>query len=140
MTNNSLDVLAERAVVALERIAGALAGEQIPHVPDAILVADLEAGMSLRKVAAKHGVGVGQIRGAKNRAQKGFRIMTDRFPSIWKLENLVRHCVDGSVQARLSNGQYVPARPQGFCSLGQRLKAAKLVFTGKADAVTWPGQ
>lgn len=66
--------------------------------------------------------------------------MTDRYPNIWELENLVRHCVDGSVQARLPDGQYVPARPSGFCSLGQRIRAAKLVFTGKADAVAWPGQ
>jgi hypothetical protein len=29
-------------------------------------------------------------------------------------------------------------RPEGFASLGSRLRCAWLVFTGKADAVTWP--
>lgn len=33
---------------------------------------------------------------------------------------------------------YVPARGEGFASLEQRVRAAWLVFTGKADAVTWP--
>lgn len=37
---------------------------------------------------------------------------------------------------------YVPARSQGWgqMTLFQRFKAAWLVFTGRADAVTYPGQ
>lgn len=37
---------------------------------------------------------------------------------------------------------YVPARTQGWGSLRrfQRFRAAWLVFTGRADAVTYPGQ
>ena len=31
---------------------------------------------------------------------------------------------------------WVPARPKGYPSFRQRLKAAWLVFTGKADALT----
>lgn len=62
------DELLARAVVALERIAGAMAGQQIPDPPDEFLVHDLNAGMSLRAVAQKHGVGVGKVRGARARA------------------------------------------------------------------------
>ena len=40
---------------------------------------------------------------------------------------------------RLPNGQYGPVRPIGCWDLPHRIKIAWLVFTGKADAVTWPG-
>ena len=52
--------LAERATVALERIAGALAGQPIRAVPEAAILAD--SGLSLRKCAEKHGVGVSVVR------------------------------------------------------------------------------
>jgi hypothetical protein len=58
-------------------------------------------------------------------------------PNIIKLENLYsstdcsQACIDG---------KWVPARPCGFYSIGNRAKAAWLVFTGKADALLWPGQ
>lgn len=64
------DVLLERAVVALERIAGHFCGKVAPSVPDETLAADLRAGMSLRDCAKKHGVGVGRVRGAKARGEK----------------------------------------------------------------------
>ena len=35
-------------------------------------------------------------------------------------------------------GQWIPARPLGFSSWSYRIKAAWLVFTGKADALIWP--
>lgn len=35
-------------------------------------------------------------------------------------------------------GAYYPARPLGFYSLGNRLRCAWLVFTGRADALIWP--
>jgi hypothetical protein len=35
---------------------------------------------------------------------------------------------------------YVPARSLGWPSFRQRVKAAWLVFTCRADAVTYPGQ
>lgn len=35
-------------------------------------------------------------------------------------------------------GLWVPARPEGNSSIPNRLRAAWLVFTGRADAVTWP--
>jgi hypothetical protein len=63
-----------------------------------------------------------------------------RYPKIWSLKSLVDYCNKGECQAGLPDGRWVPARPLGFCSLGQRIRAAKLVFTGKADAVRWPAQ
>jgi hypothetical protein len=45
-----------------------------------------------------------------------------------------------TTQAGLPDGRWVPARALGYASIGQRIKAAWLVFTGKADALTWPGQ
>lgn len=36
-------------------------------------------------------------------------------------------------------GKYVPARGIGYATLRQRFKCAWLVFTGKADALVWPG-
>jgi len=68
-TAAALLALAERAVVALERIAAALNRAGVPHIPDEVLVADVEAGLSLRRCAAKHNVGVGRVRGAIARAQ-----------------------------------------------------------------------
>lgn len=36
--------------------------------------------------------------------------------------------------------QWVPARPQGWWSLSSRFKLAWAVFTGRYDALRWPGQ
>lgn len=38
------------------------------------------------------------------------------------------------------NGRWVPARPMGFSSIWYRIKATWLVWTGRADALIWPGQ
>lgn len=38
------------------------------------------------------------------------------------------------------NGKWQPARPRGYQSLFRRFRLAWWVFTGKADALTWPGQ
>lgn len=61
-------------------------------------------------------------------------------PNVWSLRGLVDHCVSGGVSCQISDGRWVPARPLGFDSLQSRVKAAWLVFTGKADAVIWPEQ
>lgn len=42
--------------------------------------------------------------------------------------------------AGLPDGRWVPARPHGFSSIWYRIKAAWLVWTGRADALIWPGQ
>ena len=59
-------------------------------------------------------------------------------PNIFTLKALLK-CADGTDLTGLSDGRWVPARPLGFYSLGWRLKAAWLAFTGRADVVLWPG-
>ena len=63
----------------------------------------------------------------------------ERVPKIWYLPDLIKHCNEGNITVNIG-GRWIPARPLGFDSFSQRLKAAVLVFTGKADAVKWPGQ
>lgn len=36
-------------------------------------------------------------------------------------------------------GRWYPARPEGFASIWYRIKATWLVWTGRADAIVWPG-
>lgn len=43
-------------------------------------------------------------------------------------------------QTKLDDGRWVPARPLRQHLFGIRLRAAWLVFSGRADAVRWPGQ
>lgn len=62
--------------------------------------------------------------------------MSAKTPNIILLGNLlqsVNECAmspDGKV--------WYPARPTGFWSWSYRLKAAWLVWTGRADALIWP--
>jgi hypothetical protein len=39
----------------------------------------------------------------------------------------------------LPDGRWVPARPIPFQSIRERIRATWLVWTGKADALVWPG-
>ena len=58
--------------------------------------------------------------------------------TIWGLKGLVESSERDQAQI---NGKWVPARPVGLLGMSgllNRLKAAKLVFDGKADAVKWP--
>ena len=61
----------------------------------------------------------------------------EKAPTIWNLRDLLQHCASGP-RSGSKNGQWVPARPIGYFSLRNRIKAAWAVFTGRADAVTWP--
>lgn len=61
-------------------------------------------------------------------------------PTIYKLENLIKMVNGPERSDACINGKWVPARPLGLFSLRSRLKAAWLVFTGRADAVEWEGQ
>lgn len=56
-------------------------------------------------------------------------------PTIWTMENLCKHLRHGPML--MLKDRMVPARTIGYFSLRNRLKAAWLVFTGKADALTW---
>jgi hypothetical protein len=58
-------------------------------------------------------------------------------PTIWRLGCLLKYIRTGETQTEYAPGKWGPARPLGFFSLRSRLRAAWLVFTGKADAVIW---
>lgn len=71
------------------------------------------------------------------------------YPNIWSVHNLViYYCSKSTTQVGIASPTendpnkvlWSPARPMGLPSLSERFKAAWLVFTGKADAVKWPGQ
>lgn len=55
--------------------------------------------------------------------------------TIWKLPNLLEHAFTCSAYIE---GSWVPRRTIGRFDIRYRLKAACMVFTGKADAVVWP--
>ena len=59
---------------------------------------------------------------------------------LYSIENLIHTA--SSTQTQLSNGKWVCARPVNYKydSIFERIKHAWLVFTGKADAITWEGQ
>lgn len=66
--------------------------------------------------------------------------MLEKAPNTYELMNLFEIVWNNFEQAEVSPGKWVPARPLGMHTLKNRLKTAWLVFTGKADAVVWPGQ
>jgi hypothetical protein len=59
-----------------------------------------------------------------------------RAPTKWALLSLLAHCQRGP--QRGLGGMWVPARPEGYFSLFSRARLAWLVFSGRADALTWP--
>jgi hypothetical protein len=65
--------------------------------------------------------------------------MFKRAPILWNLDALVEYAIKKESTVKLTDGRYVPARPYGFFSIKERVRLAWLVFTGKADAVKWPG-
>lgn len=65
--------------------------------------------------------------------------MMRQAPNIYSLRSLIK-AADGTSMAGLADGSWVPARPLGFFSMEQRLKAAWLAFAGKGDVVLWPDQ
>jgi len=56
-------------------------------------------------------------------------------PSVYSLRHIVDKHNDSQTEI---NGKWVPARPIGLYSLRERFRIAFMVFTGKADALTWP--
>jgi hypothetical protein len=57
---------------------------------------------------------------------------------IWWLYDLLESARTTSRKAEGADS-WIPARPLGWTQISYRLKAALMVFTGKADAVVWPG-
>jgi len=60
-----------------------------------------------------------------------------RYPSVRNADELVH---GGTQISREVDGKWVVARPEGYPSFRHRIKTAWLVFTGKADALTYTGQ
>ncbi len=67
---------------------------------------------------------------------KKFPTIIKSCPVIWRLKDLIISANELSTE--VEKGKWVPARPIGAFGIIHRLKATWLVFTGRADAVTWP--
>jgi hypothetical protein len=59
-----------------------------------------------------------------------------KYPSIYTVEDV--HVIRSTTAAKI-DGRYVTARPVGLQTVFGRFHCAWLVFTGRADALTWPG-
>ena len=59
-------------------------------------------------------------------------------PFVYDLEEIIWLAGPAGVQTEIG-GVWMPARPEGLFSFPSRVRAAWLVFTGRADAVRWPG-
>lgn len=64
-------------------------------------------------------------------------------PKVYKLMDLIHQVKHSKTRISISTGPHsvawVPCRGINYSSIRTRLKAAWLVFTGRADAVVWPG-
>ena len=65
--------------------------------------------------------------------------MFENAPSVYTLEDLVEHGTNPEDMSEHPAGGWIPARYMGMYGIKNRLRIAVLVFTGKADAVIWPG-
>ena len=63
--------------------------------------------------------------------------MLNKAPNLFGIEDLVNSAP--GTMALMPGGRWVMSRPVGFYSLWNRLRLAWMVFTGRADAITWPG-
>lgn len=65
-------------------------------------------------------------------------------PNIWTTHELFHYLgkseTTTAIEIEPGKVHWYPARPVGFASFWQRVRAAYLVFTGQADAVRWPFQ
>ena len=67
--------------------------------------------------------------------------MSMKAPTLWELNALMNWVNINSIPSTRVEigGVWLPARPWGLHTLPNRLHCAYLVFTGRADAVIWPG-
>jgi len=65
--------------------------------------------------------------------------MFENAPNLYKLEHLVQIGTNPQDMTEHPTGQWVPARYMGDYRLLTRIRLAWGVFTGKYDAVKWPG-
>jgi hypothetical protein len=61
-------------------------------------------------------------------------------PTLWKLKELFEYVGNRQTLRKTVNDGWVPSRPEGFFSLGNRISLAWVVFTGQADVVIWSDQ
>jgi hypothetical protein len=61
---------------------------------------------------------------------------TMKAPNLYTLDGL--HKLNREVGASHDGKVWYPARPLGLDTISNRIRCAWLVFTGRADAVTWP--
>ena len=62
-------------------------------------------------------------------------------PTEYTLERLMKQASDRTVTIRFpGQTEWLPARPEGFYSIRNRLRCAWLAFSGQADVVKWPDQ
>lgn len=59
-------------------------------------------------------------------------------PQIIHVDSVLRFA--RTVSCQLPDGRWVPARGTGYASVLYRIRAAWLVFTGRADALIWEQQ
>jgi len=61
--------------------------------------------------------------------------------TFWDVRDLVKSAAQTGRQITLAGKAYwVPARPLGWTDWPHRFKAIWMVWTGRADIVTWPEQ
>lgn len=63
--------------------------------------------------------------------------MLNTAPNLFTLRQVVD--LAQGADTKLIDNRWEPCRPFGFYSICHRVKCAWMVFTGRADAVTWPG-
>lgn len=66
----------------------------------------------------------------------------ENMPHLWRMAELIDEVANPNegTEIGLPDGSWHPARPmQDIPSLFKRIRTAWLVFTGRADAVIWPG-
>ena len=61
-----------------------------------------------------------------------------KYPDIMTIHQAI--ALAKAMSREVEKDHWEPCRPEGFPSFWHRIKATWLVFTGKADALTWPRQ
>jgi hypothetical protein len=62
-----------------------------------------------------------------------------KYPNLLSAEAMIAAIEDDTYTICYDGNKWHHARPLGYQSLWSRIYCAWLVFTGKADAVIWPG-
>jgi hypothetical protein len=71
-------------------------------------------------------------------AEPSMKAEMTKYPNILTVASVIRSA--NEVLCGLPDGRWVPYRSEGFSSWRHRIRAAWLVFTGRADALIWEQQ